>query len=173
MFAFGYMLTWHPSISPISFRVTSRAPEQSCDCPDSGEALLDNMGKYIARMDLLPDAQTCVLCMRWECRERFLRHRLQRKRLVSDPGMYHGTCATHVPWRMSGSLTPDGGENVPGIAGACTTRNFMYLARGPFPWNPLYNHHKTKHNISLYWHQLVHYSLKKETRSHGYRHPNY
>ena len=52
--------------------------------------------------------------MRWECRERFPRHRLQRKPLVSDPGMHHGTCVTHVPWCMSGSLTRDGGENVPG-----------------------------------------------------------
>ena len=24
---------------------------------------------------------------------------------VSDPGMHHGTCVTHVPWCMSGSLT--------------------------------------------------------------------
>ena len=46
------------------------------------------------------------------------RHRIQRKLLVSDPGMHHGTCVTHVPWCMSGSLTPGGGENVPGIPGA-------------------------------------------------------
>ena len=43
----------------------------------------------------------------------------QRKPLVSDPGMHHGTCVTHVPWCMSGSLTCDDGENVPGIPGAC------------------------------------------------------
>ena len=49
----------------------------------------------------------------------FPRHRLQRKLLVSDPGMHHGTCVTHVPWCMSGSLTRGGGENVPGIPGAC------------------------------------------------------
>ena len=24
---------------------------------------------------------------------------------VGDPGMHHGTCVTHVPWCMSGSLT--------------------------------------------------------------------
>ena len=40
--------------------------------------------------------------MRRECRERFPRHRLQRKPLVSDPGMHHGTCVTHGgvsnPW---------------------------------------------------------------------------
>ena len=57
--------------------------------------------------------------MRRECRERFSRHRLQRKPLVSDPGMHHGTCVTHVPWCMSGSLFSGGGGNVPGIPGAC------------------------------------------------------
>ena len=38
--------------------------------------------------------------------ERFPRQWLQRKPLVSDPGMHHGTCVMHVPWCMSGSLTP-------------------------------------------------------------------
>ena len=70
--------------------------------------------------------------MHRECRERFPRHRLQRKPLVSDPGMHHGTCVTHVPWCISGSQTLGGGENVPGIPGACATRNFTYLARGPW-----------------------------------------
>ena len=58
----------------------------------------------------------------------FPRHRRQRKPLVSDPGMH----LTHVPWCMSGSVTRDGGENVPGIPGACPARNFAYLVRGPF-----------------------------------------
>ena len=49
----------------------------------------------------------------------FPHHRFRRKPLVSDPGMHHGTCVTHVPWCMSGSLTCGGGENVPGIPGAC------------------------------------------------------
>ena len=49
----------------------------------------------------------------------FPRRRLQRKPLVSDPGMHHGTCVTHVPWCMSGSLTRGGRENVPGIPDAC------------------------------------------------------
>ena len=46
--------------------------------------------------------------------------------------MHHGTCVTHVPWCMSGSLNRGGGENVPRIPGACTTRNITYLARGPW-----------------------------------------
>ena len=60
----------------------------------------------------------------------FSRHRLQKKPPVSDPGMHHDTRATHVPWCMSGSLTRGGGENVPGIPGACASRNFTYLTRG-------------------------------------------
>ena len=56
---------------------------------------------------------------------------------VSDPDMHHGTCGTHVPWCMPGSLTSDFlwsavGENVPGIPDACATCNFTYLVRGPW-----------------------------------------
>ena len=58
------------------------------------------------RMVLLPDTLNCVLRKHRECRERFPRHRLQRKPLLSDPGMHHGTCVTHVPWYMSVSLNP-------------------------------------------------------------------
>ena len=62
----------------------------------------------------------------------FPNHRMQWKPLVNDPGMHHGTCVTHVPWCMSRSLTRGGGENAPGIPGACATRNFTYLVRGPW-----------------------------------------
>ena len=72
----------------------------------------------------------CGLRMRLECREHFPRHPLQRKPLVTDPGMHQGTCDTHMPWCMSGSLTRGGGENVPDIPGACANRNFTYMARG-------------------------------------------
>ena len=54
----------------------------------------------------------------------FPHHRFQRKPLVGDPGM-------HV-----GSATPRWRGNVPGIPSACTTRDFTYLARGP--WDILY-----------------------------------
>ena len=51
-------------------------------------------------MGLLPETQKCGLRMRWECRERFPRHRLQRKPLVIDPDMHHDTCVTANPrWR--------------------------------------------------------------------------
>ena len=53
--------------------------------------------------------------------DRLPRHQVQRKPLVSDPGMHQDTCVTHVSWCMSGSLTRGGGENAPGIPGACAT----------------------------------------------------
>ena len=64
--------------------------------------LLQTMHTIDLHMGLLPDTQNFVLRMRRECRERFPRHRLQRKPLVSDPDLHHGTCVTHVPWCMSG-----------------------------------------------------------------------
>ena len=71
--------------------------------------------------------------MRREYQERFPRYRLQRKPLlISDPIMHHGTCVTHVPWCMSGSLSHGGGENVLGIPSTCATRNFNNLTRGPW-----------------------------------------
>ena len=73
--------------------------------------------------------------MRRECRERFPRHWLQRKPLVNGPSLHHGTCVTHVPWCMSGSLTRGDGDNVPDIPDACATRNFTYLVRGPWYTN--------------------------------------
>ena len=48
-------------------------------------------------MGLLPDTWNCGLRMHRECRERFPRHRLQRKLLVSDPGMHHDACRDHWP----------------------------------------------------------------------------
>ena len=66
--------------------------------------------------------------MRRECRERFLRHR----------GLAILTCITA---RASPEVCRDcylvisfedgGGENVPGISGACANHKFTYLLRGP------------------------------------------
>ena len=38
----------------------------------------------------------CMVRMCWECLERFPLHWFQKKPLVSDPGMHHGTCVSHV-----------------------------------------------------------------------------
>ena len=56
--------------------------------------------------------------------------------LTRSPWASYQIAVTHVPWCMPGLLTSDsfevgGGENVPGIPGACATRNFTYLVRGP------------------------------------------
>ena len=62
---------------------------------------------------------------------------------VSVPDMHHSTCVTHVPWCMPGSLTTGffwnrWRGNVPGIPGACATRNFTYLVRGLWLCDTLY-----------------------------------
>ena len=93
-------------------------------------------------MGLLPDTQYCRLRMRRECRERFPRHRLQRKPLVGEPGMHNGTCVTHVALCIAGLLIRTGGENVLGIPSACATQLFTYPARGPWIhafWNNAMN----------------------------------
>ena len=86
-----------------------------------------------------------------ECRERLSRHRLQRKPLVSEPNIHHGTCVTHVPWCMSGSLTRGGAENAPGIPGAFEARNFTYLARDPY-----YGKTCTGHKDIHLWNNFTH-----------------
>ena len=70
--------------------------------------------------------------MRRECRERFPRHRLQRKPLVSDPDMHHGTCVTHVPWCMSGSPTCDGGGKRSRHSDHMRNPQFYVSGRGPW-----------------------------------------
>ena len=60
----------------------------------------------------------------------FPRRRFQRIPLVSDPGMHHGTCVTHVPWCMSGSLACSERGKRSRHSRRMRTRNFAYLARG-------------------------------------------
>ena len=62
---------------------------------------------YLAGWDLAQQWASYQICkitdglrMRREFRKRLVRHRLQRKPLVSDSGMHHATCVTHVPWCM-------------------------------------------------------------------------
>ena len=59
----------------------------------------------------------------------------------------------HVPWCMSRYLTCGGGDNVLGIPGACATRNFTYLVRGPCDhlwWN--HSKENVSHGDTKYMH---------------------
>ena len=79
---------------------------------------------------------------------------------VSDSDMHHGTCVTHVPWYMPSKLAVSfevvGGENVPGIPGACATPKITYLVKGP--WS-------TSHDVPVFimdisrlkWNYRVHF----------------
>ena len=53
---------------------------------------------------------------------------------VSNPDMHHGTCVTHVPWGMPGSLTSGSLRSrcFPGIPCPCASHNFTYRVRGPW-----------------------------------------
>ena len=71
------------------------------------------------------------LCTRRECQERFPRHRRW-----AIPTCITARARLHVPWRIPGSLTSGFlwsrcEENVPGIPGACATRNFICPVRVP------------------------------------------
>ena len=89
--------------------------------------------------------------MRRECRKRFPHHRLQRKPLVSYPSMHHGTCIMHVPWCMSGWLSRCGGENIPGISGACATRTCKGFTPTPSSGTPP----RTRWMSSACWSQTL------------------
>ena len=105
----------------------------SNECGIDGEVYGPKFNPICMRLASYQIRKNCGLRMRREYRESFPHHRLQRKLLVSDPGMHHVTWVTLVPWFMSASLSCGGGENDPGIPGACATHNFTYLVRGP--WN--------------------------------------
>ena len=103
----------------------------------------------VGDMGLLPDTQYRGLRMRRECRERFPRHRLQRKPLVSDPGMHHGTCVTHVPWCMSGSLNCGGGGKRSRHSRRMRNSQFYVSGKRPMAMHlqPLYWFHSSTWHI--------------------------
>ena len=109
------MLCYGLILGHISIRIASqlRVTKKSADYSDVGDAVLQNIGKYIICFPLRRGSAipTCITARAWRtccdaCRDRYLAVSFE----VAD------------------------GENVPGIPGACTTRNFTYLARGPCKW---------------------------------------
>ena len=91
----------------------------------------------------------------------FPRRRLKSKSLVSDPGMHHGTCVTHVPC-MSGSLTRGGGENVPGISSACASAIWRI-------WQEAHYTEVSQLKLSVVSVQYIHNSLVNLFRDQMYR----
>ena len=67
--------------------------------------------------------------MHRECRERFPYHRIKMKPLVSDPACITARASRTCRGECRDRLIRNVGENVPGIPGACATRNFTYLIR--------------------------------------------
>ena len=73
-----------------------------------------------------------------ECREPFPRRRLQKKPIVSDPGMHHGTSVTHVP--VAGKTFPA----FPAHAQFCVTSKRLIA------WVPK-TAHKGLMKMKLHW----------------------
>ena len=100
-----YVSPWHASITmrpgPNSLSPTS-AILYDRNCYDRNCFPIVQMSKI------------AVCACAGNARNVFPRCRLQRKSLVSDPGMHYGTCVAHVSWCMSGSRSRGGGENIPG-----------------------------------------------------------
>ena len=86
----------------------------------------------------------------------FPRRRFQSKPLVSDPGMHHGTCVTHVPWCMSGSLTCGDGESIPG---ACAPAILRIWQEAHGRQRRLYPPQVARHNRTHRW------SYRKKTHN--------
>ena len=59
-------------------------------------------------------------------------NRHQREPLVSDPGMHHGTCVTHLPRCMSGTLTRDRRE-IPSRHSRCVHNPHFFFGKRPMP----------------------------------------
>ena len=100
----------------------------------------------------------------------FPRRRLQRKPLV--PAMHHGTCVTHVPWCMAGSLGPGGGGKRSRHSRRMRTHNFQYLARGPIvisfvphPWGILMDEERSLSLIGDPIYICIYAKLSLENRS--------
>ena len=73
----------------------------------------------ILSLDLLPDTQNCGLRMRRDVGNVFPATDFKGNRCYRSR---HASRHAKPRWR----------ENVPGISGACATRNFAYLVRGPY-----------------------------------------
>ena len=73
-------------------------------------------------MGFLSDTKNCMLGMHRECWERYPRHWLQRKPLVSIPAVGDARAVLSV-----GITNPWWRENVPGIPGTCATHIFTYM----------------------------------------------
>ena len=120
--------------------------------------------------------------MRRECRERFPHHR----------GLAIPTCITARAWPtcrdacrdcyLAVSFEIGGGENVPGIPGACTTQIVTYLVRGPLTSHsyPLFSFSTPRHKcrdwqiasqvpIINQRHSGITYTNKQRVLMHGHQ----
>ena len=131
------------------FETPSRSLWRHCNAPSI--RLQTGSSYSTKRLTLLPSSSKTTPWKKWAsswirkitgCAYAGMPGTFSPPKRVSDLDLHHGTCLTHVPWCMPGSLTSGtfevgGRENVPGILSACATRNFTYLVRCPYSQNSL------------------------------------
>ena len=93
------VVVWYWSISPIFFRVTLLALEQTYE--HASKVILKNVHKYNTYIEWA----SCQIRKMPGAHAPGMPGTFSPLPQVSDPDMHHGTCVTHVPWCMSGSLT--------------------------------------------------------------------
>ena len=84
---------------------------------------------YSRALGLLPDTLKCGLRMHRGCREHFLRHRGLAIPTYIMARVRHTCCDVCRDSKLVVSFEISGRENVPGIPGACATRNITYLVK--------------------------------------------
>ena len=119
-------------------KFTSQELWQSYDCHRSSEEILHILDKLIT--------WTTITWVSYQIRK-IADCAFSPPPLVSDPDMHHGTCVTHVPWCMRGSLTRGflwsrwRGKR---SRHSRRIRN-PHLVRGP--WKPQKSNTTTKHKV--------------------------
>ena len=93
--------------------------------------LTNNCRRKVLGMGLLPDMQNIWLRMHRECRERFPLDRGLAIPICITARALRTCCDECRDRQLADFFEVGGGENVPGIHGACATRNSTYLVGGP------------------------------------------
>ena len=109
-----------------------------CECVNKARFLqchatpIQNFLKGWGRMSLLPNTSNCGCACAGNARNGFPATTGKQSRYASRhvrdarAVMHAGIANSRFPFNSAA------GENVPGIPGACATRNFTYLVRGPW-----------------------------------------
>ena len=118
-------ISFSSNLSLSCFGILDRAWQWYCQA-------LGKISKPLGIMGLLPDTQNCWCACAGNAGNVFPVTAGARSRHASRH-VRHARAVMHVGIaNLRFPLKSAAGENVPGIPGACATRNFTYLVRGPY-----------------------------------------